>query len=113
MLVAFSFRAKPGKEAEFERLLNNPEAARAVAEAQGATRNALFLKGGQMIRVMEFPEGARPIPLGDIARRDPKVADFLRRLGAVTEGGFDVDRPETLEAFNRRIAFPLAYDVRV
>ncbi len=112
MLVAFSFRAKPGKEAEFERLLNNPEAARAVAKAQGATRNAMFLKDGRMIRVLEFSEGATPVPLGEIARRDPKVADFLRKLGAVVEDGFDVDRPETLEAFNRRISFPLAFDVR-
>ena len=43
MLVAFTFRAKPGKETEFERLLNNPEGGRAVAKALGGTRNALFL----------------------------------------------------------------------
>lgn len=37
MLVAFSFQAKPGKEEEFERLLNNPEAGRMFAELLGAT----------------------------------------------------------------------------
>jgi hypothetical protein len=100
-------------EAELERLLNNPEAARAVAKAQGATRNILFLKDGRMVRVMEFPEGAKPVPLGEIAERDPKVAEFLRKLGAVVEDGFDVDRPEALEAFNKRIAFPLAFEVRL
>ena len=57
MLMVFSFTAKPGKEREFEALLNNPEAARNVATAMGATRNALFLKDGRMIRVFEFPEG--------------------------------------------------------
>ena len=113
MLVAFSFRAKPGKEAEFEALLNNPEAGRAVAKAMGATRNSLFLKGGRMIRVLEFPEGARPLPLGEVARRDPRVAEFLRKLGPLIEDGFDFDRSGSMEGFNERIAFPLAFDVRV
>ncbi len=113
MLVAFSFKAKLGKEKEFERMLNNPEAARAVAKAMGATRNVLFLKGGRMIRVLEFPEGAPPVPLGEVAKRDPRVADFLRKLGPLIEDGFDLDTPGGMEAFNQRIAFPLAFDVRV
>ena len=112
MLVAFSFQAKRGKESELESLLNNPESARAVARAMGAMRNTLFLKGGRMIRVLEFPEGARPVPLGEVAKRDPRVADFLRRLGSLIEDGYDIDRPGSLEAFNERITFPLAFDVR-
>ena len=112
MLVVFSFIAKPGKEREFEALLNNPEAARHVAEAMGATRNALFVKDGRMIRVLEFPEGRKPVPLGEIAERDPSVKAFLRALGPLVEDGFDVDRPETLEAFNKRVLVPQAFDVR-
>ena len=113
MLVAFSFKAKAGKEREFEQLLNNPEAGRSVARAMGATRNVLFLKDGRMIRVFEFPDGAKPVPLTEIAQRDPSVKAFLRALGPLIEDGFDMDRPETLEAFNRRVFYPQAFDVKV
>ena len=112
MLIAFSFRAKAGKEREFEQLLNNPESGRAVAKAMGATRNTLFLKDGYMIRLVEFPVGANPVPLTEIAGRDLNVKTFLRKLGSVIQDGFDVDTPGSMEAFNRRITFPLAYDVR-
>ena len=112
MLVSFSFQAKRGKESQLESLLNNPESARAVAKAMGATRNTLFLKGGRMIRVLEFPEGARPVPFEEIAKRDPRVGEFVRKLGPLIVDGYDVDRPESLEAFNKRITFPLAFDVR-
>jgi len=113
MLVVFSFRANPGKEREFEELLNDPDAARAVARAMGAVRNALFMKDGRMIRVFEFPEGATPVPLHEIAERDPSLKDFLRKLGPLVEDGFDADRPETLVAFNKRAFVPQAFDVKV
>jgi len=113
VLVAFTFRAKPGKEAEFERLLNNPDSGRLFAKAMGATRNALFLKDGRMIRVVEFPEGSHPVPMTDIMERDPKVKAFLKTLGSIIEDGFDPIVPGSLEAFNKRITVPLAYDVRV
>lgn len=113
MLVAFTFRAKPGKEAELERILSDPEAGRRVAEKLGASRNTLFLGGGRMVRVLEFPPDATPRPLGDVAREDPAVADFLRRLGPLVEDGFDLDDPESLRAFNERAALRLAYDVHV
>ncbi len=113
MLVVFTFRARPGKEAEFDRLLNNPDSGRMFAKAMGASRNALFLKGGRMVRVVEFPDGARPVPMTDIMKRDPNVKAFLKTLGAVIEDGFDPDVPGSLEAFNERITVPLAYDVRV
>lgn len=113
MLVAFSFRAKPGREREFEALLNNPEAARSTAQAMGAVRNTLFLKEGRMIRVLEFPEGVRPVPLAQVAERSPEIRAFLRRLGPLVEDGFDPDKPGSLEEFNRRASFPLAFDVKV
>lgn len=113
MLLAFSFRSKPGKEREFEQLLNNPEAARAVAQAMGATRNTLFLKEGRMIRVLEFPEGVKPVPMSTLAERDPNVKAFLRKLGPLVQDGFEVDRPESLEGFNQHSVFSLAFDVRV
>lgn len=113
MLVAFSFRAKPGKEREFEQMLNNPESGRNVAKAMGATRNILFLKEGRMFRVIEFPEGAEPVSLVELAQRDPNVKEFLRKLGLIIEDGFDVDKPESIEAFNQRNSLSLAYDVRV
>lgn len=113
MLACYAFRAKPGKEEEFEALLNNPAAARNVALQMGAVRNTLFLGGGRMVRVLEFPEGATPVPLKEVAAKDPKLREFLRKLAPLVEGGFDVDRPETLDAFDRRALVPLAYDVRV
>ena len=112
MLVCFTFRAKPGKEKEFEELLNAPDGARHVARLMGATRNTLFLGRGRMVRVLEFPEGVKPVPLTEIAAKDAAVQEFLRKLGPLLEDGFDVDRPETLDAFNRRILVPMAFDVR-
>jgi hypothetical protein len=113
MLVAFTFRAKAGKEDEFREILDDPEAGRRVAAAMGATRNILFLAEGRMVRVMEFPDGAKPPSLLEIARKDAAVMGFLRQIGQIVEDGFDIDRPETLEAFNKRTFVPLAYDVRV
>ncbi|HEX9340343.1 MAG TPA: hypothetical protein VF992_04130 [Thermoplasmata archaeon] len=113
MLMAFTFRAKRGKESEFERVLNNPEGGKVVARGLGATRNALFLKDGQMIRIMEFPDGARPKSMVEVAEADANLKAFLRRLGPLVEDGFDVDVPGSLEAFNRRISFAPAYDVHV
>ena len=112
MLVAFSFRAKPGKEKEFEQLLNSPESGLKAAKGMGATRNILFMGGGRRIRVLEFPDDAKPVSMLEIAERDPRFKEFLRKMGAIVEDGFDIDRPETLDAFNRRNAFTLAYDVR-
>ena len=112
MLVAFSFRTKPGKEREFEQMLNNPESGRNVAKATGATRNTLFLREGRMFRVLEFPEGVKPVSLVELAERDPNVKEFLRKLGSIIEDGFDVDRPESIEAFNQRNSLNLAYDVK-
>lgn len=113
MLVAFTFRAKPGKEREFEALLNDPEGGRAVAKGLGATRNTLFLAHGRMVRVLEFPEGAAASSMVDLAERSPELKAFLRKLGPLVEDGFDPDVPGSLEAFNRRAAMALAYDVRV
>ena len=65
-----------------------------------------------MVRVFEFPDGAKPTPLADVARRDAAVRDFLRKLGPLVEDGFDVDVPGSLEGFNSRVGLPLLYDVR-
>lgn len=112
MLVAFTMKAKAGREKEFEALLNDPEAARLVAQRMGATRNTLFLSEGRMVRVLEFPEGAKPRSLLEIAAEEPRIDAFLRRLSGLVEDGFDMDAPETLAAFNKRITLPLAFDVR-
>ena len=112
MLVCFTFPAQPGREAEFEALLNSPEGGRAVAQAMGAKRNTLFLGHGRMVRVFEFPDGHRPPSLGELARRDERLDRFLRTLAPLVQGGFDLDQPGSLEAFNQRAAVPLAYDVR-
>jgi hypothetical protein len=112
MLVAFTFRAKPGKEREFEALLNSAESGRAAAKAMGATRNTLFLGDGRMVRILEFPDDAKPVPMAELAAQDPAFREFLRKIGGLVEDGFDIDRPETLEAFNKRAFVPFAYDVR-
>lgn len=111
MLVGFSFKAKAGKTKALEALLDDPERGQAMAEALGATRNLLFWQGDRMIRVLEFPEGTTPPPMGEIADRDPQVRAFLARVGELAEPGFDVDDPETLEAFSQAVALRLVYDV--
>ncbi len=112
MLVCFTFEAKPGKEAEFDRLLRNAEGGRKVARAMGATRNSLFLKGARMVRVFEFPEGKKPVSLHELAKTDKDIEAFLRALGPLIKDGFDLNVPGSVEAFNARVAVPLAYDVR-
>lgn len=112
MLVCFTFEAKPGKEAEFQKLLNNAQGGRKVAAAMGATRNCLFLKGNRMVRLFEFPEGKKPASLGELAKTDKDLAEFLRALGPLVKDGFDIAVPGSLEAFNERVAVPLAYDAR-
>lgn len=112
--VVFSFKAKPGREKDLAALLDNAEAGRAVAHAMGASRNMLFLnEDGRMVRLLEFADGVKPLGLGAIAEKDPNVKVFLRRVAEVVENSFDPDRPETLDAFNRRNGFRLAFDVRV
>lgn len=111
MLVGFSFKAKPGKNKELQALLDDPERGRAMAEALGATRNLLLWQGDRMIRVLEFPEGTTPTPMEEIAERDPEARAFLARVGELAEPGFDVDDPETLEAFSEAASLRLVYDV--
>ena len=113
MLVVFSFRAKPGKERELESLLNNPESGRNFAKAVGATRNTLFLNNGRMIRILEFPNDAKPVSMSELAEQNPKLKEFLLNMGPIIEDGFDVDVPGSLDAFNERITFNLAYDVKL
>lgn len=112
MLVAVTFRAQPGREEELEALLDNPEMARRVARALGASRNALFFGDGRMVRILEFPDGAEPKPLAEVAAADPEIRTFLQRVGELAEDGYDLDDPESLEAFNRRVFVPAVYDVR-
>ena len=76
-----TFRAKPGKEGEFEALLNSAESGRAAAKAMGATRNTLFLGGGRMVRILEFPDGTKPVPMAELAAQDPTFKEFLRKIG--------------------------------
>lgn len=111
MLVGFSFEAKPGKAKELEALLSDPERARAMAQALGATRNVLFWQGDRMIRMLEFPEGTTPPPMGEVAERDPEARAFLARVGELAEPGFDVDDPASLEAFSQAANLRLLYDV--
>lgn len=113
MLVAFTFAAKPGKEREFEALLNDPEMGRHAAKLFGASRNTLFLGNGRMVRVLEFAEGVTPVPVAQAARADEGLAQFLRQLGPLVEDGFDLDVSGSLEAFNKRAMLPVAFDVRV
>lgn len=111
MLAAFTFRAKPGHEKELEALLNDPEMTRRISRAMGVTRNILFFAGGRMVRVVEFPDGTHPRPWAALAREDPVIEGFLRQLGQLVEDGFDLDQPETLEAFNARVTLPRVFDI--
>jgi hypothetical protein len=112
MLVCFSFECKPGMEKEFAAALSDPEMGHRVALAMGASRNMLFVRDGRMVRVFEFPEGATPVPIMEIARSDEAVGAFLRSLAPLLKEPFDLSRPETLDAFNKRNVMPVVYDVK-
>lgn len=112
MLVGFSFRARPGMEAELEALLADPEGGRRVAAAIGASRNLLLWQGGRMVRIFEFPEGTTPVPLAEVAARDEAIAGFLARVGRLSDPPFDPGEPGSLESFSRQTALRLVYDVR-
>lgn len=111
MLIGFSFEAKPGKAKELEALLSDPERARAMAQALGATRNILFWQGDRMVRVLEFPEGVTPTPMHEVAEQNPEARALLARVGELAEPGFDIDDAASLEAFSERSALRLVYDV--
>ncbi len=66
-----------------------------------------------MIRVLEFPEGVKPRSMSELAKENPDVAIFLRRMGSLVMDGFDLDRLGSLEEFNKRSMFPLCHDVRL
>lgn len=112
MLVCFTFAAKPGMEKEFEAALNDPQMGRTVARFLGATRNTLFVGHGRMVRILEFPDDHKVPSLADLAKEDPRFAAFMRRLGSLVQDGFDMDKPETLAAFNARYGLPVVFDVR-
>lgn len=112
MLVGVSFRARPGREADLEALLSDPDGGLRVARTVGATRNVLFWQGDRMVRVLEFPDDATPVSMAEAARRDPDVAAFLAAVGRLTEPPFDPTVPGSLEAFSLGAALRLVYDVR-
>lgn len=113
MLHAISFKAKPGKVSELHGMLDDAETGRAFAEKVGAVRNTLFLRDdGRMVRILEFPEGAEPVPMHEVAAADPRAKEILGKIGALVEDGFDVDDPASMQAFDARNRFRLAYDVR-
>ena len=66
-----------------------------------------------MIRILELPEDVKPVSMTEIAENNPKIKEFLRKFGPIIENGFDVDEPESLENFNKRITFKLAYDIKI
>ena len=112
MLVCFSFECKPEMEQEFAEVLADPEMAHRIALAMGATRNTLFMRGRLMVRVFDFPDGVAPVPLMEVARNDEAVATFLRRLAPLLVEPYDLNRPESMDAFNKRNRMPLVYDVK-
>lgn len=66
-----------------------------------------------MVRVLEFEDGVEPVPLTVIAQKDEKVRRFLKKLGGLTEPGFDPDDDEGMKVFNKQVAMQVMYDVRV
>ncbi len=111
--IAVTFRAKKGREKEFNTFLNNPENGRLMAKLLGANRNTLFLGDGVMVRVIEYPAGSNLKSLDKLAQENPEIAALLRKFGPIIENGFDIDVPGSLESFEKRITLSLAYDVTV
>ncbi|MCA1813354.1 MAG: hypothetical protein LC624_05310 [Halobacteriales archaeon] len=106
MLFGISFTARPGKEAELERVLHDEPASRLAAERMGASMDALFVQGNRFTRVWEFPDGqgdeaavrARVL----YAMAVPEFHAVLVRAGPLLQDPFDPEDPTTLAAFVQR-----------
>lgn len=113
MLNVISFRAKPGKEKELEALLGDEKTTRRLAKTFGQKRNALFLKDGRMIRVLEVEDGAEPPDIAALARDEPWFRETLEDLSELVEDPFDVDDDASITAWMQRSMFPQVFDIRV
>ncbi len=111
MLVALTFRCKPGKEAEFRALLDDPSTGQKVARFMGSPQNTLFIAGRTMIRILDIPDGAPPRSLVGLAQQDPAFKAFLLSLAAVMEDKIDPLDEGQMAAFMKAHMLPLVYDV--
>lgn len=111
MLVGFTFLAAPGQADALASLLDTPEGARRVARAMGASRNMLFRQGDRFVRVFVFTDGAKPVPLAEVAQKDPVIKDFLRRIGKLTQPAYDPDDAPSMAAFMQQASMQLVVDV--
>lgn len=112
MQIAFTFRAKQGREEDLAEAMCDRELAARLARSLGATRSTLFLGGGQVVRVLEFPESVTPPLLPELVRKEPEYVAWLRRIAPLVENGPDVDNLHSLQAFHQRTTVPLAMEVR-
>lgn len=111
MQIAFTFRAKRGREEELEALMCDVGVSERLARAMGATKASLFCGRGTVVRVFEFPDGVTPPQLPELVRRDPEYAKWLAQVGPLVEEGPDAGSLHSLQAFQQRTTVPLALEV--
>ena len=105
MLFALSFTARPGAEAELERILADEGLSRLAAERMGATLDAMFVQGNRFTQVFEFPPGtdaqaARTRILA--VHQAEEFRAMLRRAAPLLSNPFDADDPSAFAAFVQR-----------
>jgi hypothetical protein len=111
MIIAFTLRARPGHEAEMKALIDDPQAAEAVAKAMGARRNLLLWHHDRAVRVLEFDAGVEPVPLFRLAQENGAIHAFLKRLGGLVEPSFDPDDESSFQAFSQASLMEVLFDV--
>jgi len=116
VLFAISFTARPGKEAELERVLTNQAVTEHAAAHMGARLDALFVQGNRFTRIYEFPDGT-----GDLAevrarvlaaQQSPEFHDLLRVAAPLLQDPFDPEDPTTVAAFVQRHKLQLLVEAR-
>jgi hypothetical protein len=109
-LFGISFTARPGKEAELERLLADEGLTRLAAERMGARTEALFVQGNRFTQVFEFAQGgaveARSRFLA--VEESPEFRDLWRRVAPLLSDPFDPEDATSFAAFVQRHKLRLA-----
>jgi hypothetical protein len=115
LLFGISFTARPGKEADLERVLSDLNVIRRVASHMGCTLEAVFLQGSRFTEVFDMP-GAEPT----LARSrilsafgQTEVQEFLRQFAPLLDDPFIADDPTSYAAWIQRHKIRLVVDARM
>lgn len=109
-----SFTARPGKEADLDRVLSDKEVVRSVTAHMGATLEAIFVQGSRFTEIFDVPGAAPTIARSRLleAHGQPEVHAFLRRFAPLLDDPFQPDDPSSFAAWVQRHKLRCIVDAR-